>query len=64
MNISITRIMRIIFSIIPVIISAMGGALMVFASYDDSPGGTLLGFVLIIIALYLVIKKKKATHNV
>jgi hypothetical protein len=44
-------------AIVPVIISAMGGAMMVYSSYDDSPGGTLLGLGLILISIYLIIKK-------
>jgi hypothetical protein len=44
-------------AVVPVIISALGGAMMVYSSYDDSPGGTLLGFGLIMTSIYLVIKK-------
>ena len=32
-------------------IAALGGALAVFGGYDDSPGGTLLGLVLVFSAL-------------
>ena len=31
---------------------------VVFSGYDDSPGGSLLGFVLILISIYVVIKRK------
>ena len=58
MNKNYTRVAGIIFSVIPVIISAMGGAMMVFSGYDDSPGGSLLGLLLILISIYLTIKKK------
>ncbi|MBO0331145.1 hypothetical protein [[Muricauda] lutisoli] len=43
-------------AIIPIIISALGGAMMVFSSYDDSPGGSLLGLMLIVIAGIMAIK--------
>lgn len=32
-------------------IAAIGGALAVYASYDDSPGGTLLGILLVLGAM-------------
>ena len=32
-------------------IAAIGGALAVYAGYDDSPGGTLLGILLVLGAL-------------
>nr|WP_297782468.1 hypothetical protein [uncultured Allomuricauda sp.] len=51
--------MNILKAILPVIISALGGAMMVFSSYDDSPGGSLLGFTLIVIAGIVAIKQKK-----
>lgn len=38
-------------AITPIGIAALGGALAVFGGYDDSPGGTLLGLVLVIGAL-------------
>ena len=51
------RIVGVLISIIPVILSAMGGAMMVFSSYDDSPGGSLLGLILILISIYWTIKR-------
>ena len=48
--------MNRITKVIPVIISALGGAMMVFSSYDDAPGGTLLGLVLIMLSFYLALK--------
>ncbi len=54
------KITDILIAISPVIISAMGGAMMVFSSYDDSPGGSLLGLVLVLISIYVVIKRKTA----
>lgn len=39
---------RVIRQIAAVAIAAMGGALAVYGSFDDSPGGTLLGILLVI----------------
>ncbi len=33
--------------------AGLGGALAVFGSYDDSPGGTLLGFAVVVVAMVL-----------
>ena len=60
MNKNYNRVKGIIILVIPVIVSALGGAMMVFSGYDDSPGGSLLGLVLILISIYLTIKKKMA----
>lgn len=38
----------ILAAIAPVGIAALGGALAVYAGYDDSPGGTLLGLLLVL----------------
>ncbi|MDT8341914.1 MAG: hypothetical protein RQ751_10415 [Longimicrobiales bacterium] len=38
-------------AITPAGIAALGGMLVVYAAYDDSPGGTLLGLVLIVGAM-------------
>lgn len=48
----------ILIAIVPVLISAMGGAMMVYSSYDDSPGGSLFGLILVFLSFYLVAKKK------
>lgn len=61
MNKNYNLVTGIIISVIPVIVSALGGAMMVFSGYDDSPGGSLLGFVLILISIYVVIKRKVST---
>ena len=37
-----------IVAVVPVLIAALGGALAVFGSYDDSPGGTLIGLLLVL----------------
>ena len=34
-------------AIAPIGIAAMGGALAVYGGYDDSPGGTLLGLLVV-----------------
>ena len=41
----------------PILLSALGGGMMVFSNYDDSPGGSLLGLLMILLAMYLTIKK-------
>lgn len=38
-------------AIIPIGIAALGGAFAVYGGYDDSPGGTLLGLVLVLGAM-------------
>lgn len=38
-------------AIIPIGIAGLGGALAVFGGYDDSPGGTLIGFALVLGAM-------------
>lgn len=58
MNNTRKKVSDLIMAAAPVLLSAVGGAFMVFSSYDDSPGGSLLGFVLILLSLYLVLKKK------
>jgi hypothetical protein len=52
------KFIDILVAVLPVIISALGGAMMVFSSYDDSPGGSLLGFSMILLSMFLVIKRK------
>ena len=58
MNNTRKKVSDLIMAAAPVLLSAVGGAFMVFSSYDDSPGGSLLGFVLILLSLYLVLKRK------
>ena len=41
----------ILVAIIPIGIAALGGAFAVFGGYDDSPGGTLLGILLVLGAM-------------
>ena len=47
---------RIIYSILAI---AFGAFMIVFSGIDDSPGGQLLGLVVIIIGIVGVIKSKK-----
>jgi hypothetical protein len=42
---------KLVAAIGPIGIAALGGALAVFGSYDDSPGGTLLGIALVVGAI-------------
>jgi hypothetical protein len=44
------------------IVAALGGAFMVYAGYDDSPGGSLIGLLLIVGALALNVRA--ARHRV
>ena len=41
----------ILVAIIPIGIAAIGGAFAVYGGYDDSPGGTLLGILLVLGAM-------------
>jgi hypothetical protein len=41
----------ILVAIVAIGIAALGGALAVYGSYDDSPGGTLLGVLLVLGAM-------------
>jgi hypothetical protein len=43
--------MKILAAIAPIVIAALGGAFAVFGAYDDSPGGTLLGVALVVVAM-------------
>lgn len=38
-------------AITPIGVAALGGALAVFGGFDDSPGGTLLGLLLVLGAM-------------
>ena len=50
-------------AILPVGIAALGGALAVFAGYDDSPGGSLLGFLLILGAMAFAARSRSRTTS-
>ena len=52
------RFTNILLAVLPVITAALGGAMMVFSSYDDSPGGSLLGLAMILLSIYWVVTRK------
>lgn len=58
---SIERMVTFLLKVLPVGIAASGGAMMVFSGYDDAPGGTLLGFLMILLSAYLVVKQRPGT---
>lgn len=43
----------------PIVLAALGGALAVFGSYDDSPGGSLLGALMVLGAMALGVKNAR-----
>ena len=45
--------MKLIAAVAPIVFAALGGALAVYGGYDDSPGGTLLGFWMVLGAMAL-----------
>lgn len=49
----------VIAAITPVALAALGGGLAVFAGYDDSPGGTLIGFLLVLGAMVFAARSTK-----
>jgi hypothetical protein len=38
------------------IFSSIGGAFIVYSSYDDSPGGVLIGLIMILFSLFLAFR--------
>ncbi len=46
-------------AIAPIALAALGGAFAVFGGYDDSPGATLLGFVVVLSAMALGARKAR-----
>ncbi len=42
--------------IFPIVISALGGGILTFSEFDDSPGGQLIGIILIISSYFLLLK--------
>jgi hypothetical protein len=46
-------------------LAALGGALAVYAEYDDSPGGVLIGFFLIVgaVALGVMSAQPRSRHS-
>ncbi len=51
---------RILFSLLAILIGVL---MFVYAEADDSPGGQLLGVLVIIIAIVGLIKSKKKTSD-
>lgn len=47
---------NILSGLFPIVMSALGGAMMVFSAYDDSPGGQLLGVLFIAFGAFLSVK--------
>jgi len=43
----------------PFLAILFGGFLIVYGGYDDSPGGQLLGLVLVIVGVVVAIKSRK-----
>ena len=51
------RILYFVFAIL------FGGFMFVYGEYDDSPGGQLIGVIVIIIGIVGLIKSKKKTSD-
>lgn len=47
---------NILSGLLPIVMAALGGAMMVFSVYDDSPGGQLLGVLFIAFGAFLSVK--------
>jgi hypothetical protein len=54
------RIMRILCSILAIL---FGAFLFVYGEFDDSPGGQLLGLLVVIAGIVGVVKSRKKTPN-
>ena len=54
-NLSRMKKHNVLLGLIPIVMAALGGAMMVFSAYDDSPGGQLLGVLLIAFGAYLAV---------
>ena len=46
-------------AVVPIAIAAFGGGFAVFGSYDDSPGGTLLGALIVLGAMALAVNSAR-----
>jgi hypothetical protein len=49
----------VIVAITPVVVAAFGGGFAVFGGYDDSPGGTLLGALVVLGAMVFAARTAK-----
>lgn len=54
---------RLIKTLLFILIILLGIIMFIYAEYDDSPGGQLLGVIVIIIAVVGIVKIKKKTHH-
>ena len=43
-------------AIVVPVLAALGGALMVYAGYDDSPGGSLMGMLLVLATMVFSVR--------
>lgn len=53
------NISRILYSILAI---SFGAFMFVYSGYDDSPGGQLLGLIMVIIGIVGVIKSRKKNY--
>ncbi len=51
---------RILYSILAILIGAL---MFIYAGYDDSPGGQLIGLIVAIIGVVGLVKSKKKTSD-
>ena len=47
---------NILSGLFPIVMAFLGGAMMVFSAYDDSPGGQVLGVLFIAFSAFLSVK--------
>jgi len=45
----------------PIVLAGMGIALAIYSEADDAPGGVLMGFLLIAVAIWLGVKAVRRT---
>jgi hypothetical protein len=53
-----TTITRFLVPIATAALSALGGAMMVFSAFDDAPGGSLIGLLLIVGAAAFSVRRE------
>lgn len=51
--------MRILSAVAPIAAAALGGAFAVFGSFDDSPGATLIGAVIVLASLVVGARRER-----
>jgi hypothetical protein len=47
----------------PIALAAIGGAFAMYGSYDDSPGGTLLGIIVVLGAMVCGARRARAEQS-